>query len=78
VQHTIGASALTAESPVTMPTFSAPKAWHRAKNLYYTAPLKALVSEKFFALCQAFGAENVGMVTGDSGTCQAQPRCGSA
>jgi hypothetical protein len=24
------------------------------------------VSEKFFALCQAFGAENVGMVTGDS------------
>lgn len=33
---------------------------------YYTAPIKALVSEKFFALCEAFGAENVGMVTGDS------------
>ncbi|MDO5617738.1 DEAD/DEAH box helicase [Kocuria sp.] len=33
---------------------------------YYTAPIKALVSEKFFALCAAFGAENVGMVTGDS------------
>ncbi|MFV0253200.1 MAG: DEAD/DEAH box helicase [Beutenbergiaceae bacterium] len=32
---------------------------------YYTAPLKALVSEKFFDLVQAFGAENVGMVTGD-------------
>ncbi|MGY3566900.1 DEAD/DEAH box helicase [Sinomonas sp. RB5] len=33
---------------------------------YYTAPIKALVSEKFFALCEIFGAENVGMVTGDS------------
>lgn len=33
---------------------------------YYTAPIKALVSEKFFALVDAFGAENVGMVTGDA------------
>ena len=34
---------------------------------YYTAPIKALVSEKFFALCEQFGASNVGMITGDSG-----------
>jgi superfamily II RNA helicase len=33
---------------------------------FYTAPIKALVSEKFFALCEMFGAENVGMMTGDS------------
>jgi superfamily II RNA helicase len=33
---------------------------------YYTAPIKALVSEKFFDLVGIFGAENVGMVTGDS------------
>ncbi|MDQ2689662.1 MAG: DUF3516 domain-containing protein, partial [Chloroflexota bacterium] len=33
---------------------------------YYTAPIKALVSEKFFALVDIFGAERVGMVTGDS------------
>ncbi|WP_028476587.1 RNA helicase [Nocardia sp. CNY236] len=33
---------------------------------YYTAPIKALVSEKFFALCAAFGADRVGMVTGDA------------
>lgn len=33
---------------------------------YYTAPIKALVSEKFFALIDIFGAHNVGMVTGDS------------
>src|SRR5699024_10625267 len=33
---------------------------------YYTAPIKALVSEKFFDLIDIFGAEHVGMVTGDS------------
>src|SRR3954468_10742301 len=33
---------------------------------YYTAPIKALVSEKFFALCEIFGAANVGMLTGDA------------
>ena len=32
---------------------------------FYTAPIKALVSEKFFDLCQVFGAEDVGMLTGD-------------
>ncbi|UJP09352.1 DUF3516 domain-containing protein [Microbacterium sp. KUDC0406] len=36
------------------------------RRTYYTAPIKALVSEKFFALVDVFGAENVGMVTGDS------------
>ncbi|WP_157635731.1 DEAD/DEAH box helicase, partial [Nostocoides japonicum] len=33
---------------------------------FYTAPIKALVSERFFALCQIFGADNVGMLTGDA------------
>jgi superfamily II RNA helicase len=36
------------------------------KRSFYTAPIKALVSEKFFALCRDFGAENVGMITGDA------------
>src|SRR5699024_872272 len=36
------------------------------KRSFYTAPLKALVSEKFFALVEAFGSANVGMMTGDS------------
>ena len=35
------------------------------RRTYYTAPIKALVSEKFFDLCRIFGAANVGMVTGD-------------
>src|SRR5215218_11154017 len=36
------------------------------RRTYYTAPIKALVSEKFFQLCEAFGSANVGMVTGDA------------
>lgn len=36
------------------------------RRSYYTAPIKALVSEKFFALVDVFGAANVGMITGDS------------
>ncbi|PJK23577.1 DEAD/DEAH box helicase [Mycolicibacterium goodii] len=36
------------------------------RRSYYTAPIKALVSEKFFALCDVFGAVNVGMLTGDA------------
>ena len=36
------------------------------RDTFYTAPIKALVSEKFFALCAIFGAENVGMLTGDA------------
>ena len=36
------------------------------QRTYYTAPIKALVSEKFFALANVFGADHVGMVTGDA------------
>ncbi len=36
------------------------------RRSYYTAPIKALVSEKFFALCRDFGSDNVGMITGDA------------
>src|SRR4051794_11068567 len=38
----------------------------RGGRTYYTAPIKALVSEKFFALIDVFGPERVGMVTGDA------------
>src|SRR3954452_17579658 len=36
------------------------------RTTFYTAPIKALVSEKFFALCKIFGAHHVGMLTGDA------------
>jgi superfamily II RNA helicase len=38
----------------------------QGQRSWYTAPIKALVSEKFFQLVEAFGAQNVGLVTGDS------------
>ena len=42
------------------------KALSEAGVAYYTAPIKALVSEKFFELCRVLGPENVGMMTGDA------------
>ncbi len=42
------------------------KALCEGRRSFYTAPIKALVSEKFFELCQRFGPENVGMLTGDA------------
>ena len=36
------------------------------RRSYYTAPIKALVSEKFFNLVEVLGRDNVGMVTGDA------------
>jgi superfamily II RNA helicase len=36
------------------------------RRTFYSAPIKALVSEKFFALCDTFGADRVGMLTGDA------------
>jgi superfamily II RNA helicase len=36
------------------------------RRSFYTAPIKALVSEKFFDLCATFGSDLVGMMTGDA------------
>ena len=38
----------------------------QGQRSFYTAPVKALVSEKFFALCEMFGPASVGMMTGDA------------
>jgi superfamily II RNA helicase len=38
----------------------------RGHRTFYTAPIKALVSEKFFELSATFGPERVGMLTGDA------------
>ena len=42
------------------------KALAEGRTSFYTCPVKALVSEKFFDLCRLFGAERVGMMTGDA------------
>ena len=42
------------------------KALCEGKRAWYTSPIKALVNEKFFDLCNQLGPENVGMMTGDA------------
>jgi superfamily II RNA helicase len=49
------------------------KALCEGRRSFYTAPIKALVSEKFFSLCEDFGPENVGMLTGDASINWAAP-----
>lgn len=41
------------------------KAFSELGHGVYTAPIKALVNEKFLDLCRVFGPEHVGMSTGD-------------
>jgi hypothetical protein len=36
------------------------------RTAFYTCPIKALVNEKFFDLCDALGPQNVGLLTGDA------------
>ena len=38
----------------------------RGERAVYTCPIKALVNEKWMALCREFGPENVGLSTGDA------------
>lgn len=38
----------------------------QGRRSFYTCPIKALVNEKFLALCHDFGPDNVGMITGDA------------
>src|SRR3954470_14243406 len=47
-------------------TFLQYQALCRGQISVYTCPIKALVNQKFFDLCDAFGARNVGLVTGDA------------
>ena len=42
------------------------RALAEGRTSFYTSPIKALASEKFFALCDELGAERVGMLTGDA------------
>jgi superfamily II RNA helicase len=38
----------------------------QGRRSVYTCPIKALVNEKFMALCREFGPDNVGLSTGDA------------
>ncbi len=42
------------------------RAMCEGERSFYAAPIKALTSEKFFALCEDFGPDAVGMLSGDA------------
>src|SRR5215470_7540729 len=42
------------------------KALAQGRRSVYTCPIKALVNEKWIALCREFGPDNVGLSTGDA------------
>lgn len=49
------------------------KSLAQGKRSIYTCPIKALVNEKWMALCREFGPENVGLSTGDASVNQDAP-----
>ena len=49
------------------------KAISQGKRSVYTCPIKALVNEKFMAMCREFGPDNVGLSTGDASVNQDAP-----
>ncbi|MEY4365723.1 MAG: hypothetical protein RLZZ305_1067 [Actinomycetota bacterium] len=65
-----GASVLVAAPTGSGKTLVAEYAVHRAvgenKRAFYTAPIKALSNQKYRDLCALWGAENVGLLTGDN------------
>ena len=55
------------------------KALCEGKRGFWSCPVKALVNEKFFDLCAAFGADKVGLLTGDASVNRDAPLiCGTA
>ncbi|WP_289020009.1 RNA helicase [uncultured Ornithinimicrobium sp.] len=71
VLHLLGGANVVLSTPTgsgksLVATAAALQALAEDRVTFYTAPIKALVSEKFFALGRVLGAENVGMLTGDA------------
>jgi hypothetical protein len=55
------------------------KALSEGRRGFWSCPVKALVNEKFFDLCKAFGPEKVGLLTGDASVNRDAPiLCGTA
>ena len=59
-------SAPTGTGKTLIADYLVDRALEEGVELIYTAPIKALVNEKFFAACRDFGPENVGLMTGDA------------
>ncbi len=59
-------SAPTGSGKTLIATYAITQTTHRARRAFYTTPLKALSNQKYHELVDRFGAERVGLLTGDT------------
>ena len=59
-------SAPTGSGKTLVANYAIGREMERARRTFYTTPLKALSNQKFHELCELFGEENVGLLTGDT------------
>lgn len=58
-------AAPTGSGKTLVAAYGVAQAVERGKKAYYTTPLKALSNQKFSEFCSIYGAQNVGLLTGD-------------
>jgi superfamily II RNA helicase len=58
-------SAPTGAGKTLVAEFAIHRVLHRGRRIAYTTPLKALSNQKYADFCRQFGAEQVGILTGD-------------
>src|SRR5699024_3216896 len=59
-------TAPTGSGKTLIAEFAVELARHERKSIFYTTPITALSNQKFNDLCEVHGAENVGLLTGDT------------
>ena len=64
--HSVVVCAPTGSGKTVIAEFAAFKALNEGVKCFYTTPLKALSNQKFYDLKRQYGAENVGLLTGDT------------
>ena len=64
-KNSVLVTAPTSSGKTLVAEYAIAKALEESKQLYYTAPIKALCNQKFRDFSNQFGEENVGLLTGD-------------
>ena len=59
-------SAPTGSGKTLVANYAIGRAFERGQRAFYTTPLKALSNQKFKELCELYGADRVGLLTGDA------------
>ena len=64
--HSVLVAAPTGAGKTIVGQFGAYVALQRGMRAFYTTPIKALSNQKYLELCELYGADNVGLATGDT------------